>query len=365
MTSASALDSDHLRRLRAALEPLDTGRLKRLGVVAYFGVYAVIAVAHVAGGWRSLVAQTQRLPPLVRPPHAPPLHEFLGLPMSVAWSLVSLTAALAVVGVVAGRQLSRADGDEPASLSEMDDTRRSRARDRAASLRDRLPARPERPTVSRRVRDGVARGDLRDRLSAATRRGGAVADRASALVPTPGDDVMEETTGGAADAPRSSEPTGPVQAAGSASFDDWRRDEPSAGSDRRLAVITAWIEPPTDPLTLPRSGTADGSPPLAAGNAGGDGRYSVVDPAVAGEDDAEILEVGPSVERGDLVAGSGGTDRLPDPEAPWPDTASSSAAIDAEPSSETADAVTTGAAGDESPDDDAPWPDDWIPGDEL
>lgn len=115
MAPSSPFDSDWAQRIRTLVEPMDAGRLKRVGVVTYFGVYALVAV----GGWRVLVDLWQLLPPAVRPPALPPLHVLFGLPRSVAWALVSLSVALVTVGAVAGYRVSRARAGGSASLDEL------------------------------------------------------------------------------------------------------------------------------------------------------------------------------------------------------------------------------------------------------
>lgn len=112
------LDADWLRRLRSTVEPIDGTRLKRVGVATYFGVYVLIAV----GGWRALVALSQLLPPLVRPPAFPPLHVLFGLPRSLAWGFVSLSVALVAVGILAVIHVARARADRPRSLDDLGDT---------------------------------------------------------------------------------------------------------------------------------------------------------------------------------------------------------------------------------------------------
>lgn len=112
---SSPFDSDWIQQVQTLAEPMDASRLKRVGVVTYFGVYALIAV----GGWRVLVGLWQLLPPVIRPPALPPLHVLFGLPRSVAWALVSLSIALVAVGAVAGYRVSRARAGESASLNEL------------------------------------------------------------------------------------------------------------------------------------------------------------------------------------------------------------------------------------------------------
>lgn len=115
MAPSSPLDSDWGGTVRSTLDPVDTSRLKRVGVATYFGVYLLIAV----GGWRTLVGATQLLPGVVRPPALSPLHVLLGLPRSLAWGLVSLSIALLTVGAVAGHRVVRARSDDPASLDDL------------------------------------------------------------------------------------------------------------------------------------------------------------------------------------------------------------------------------------------------------
>jgi hypothetical protein len=73
VTRLFGADSDRFAAVRSMV---DGDRLKRVGVVTYFSVYLAIAL----GGWQRLVALTQQLPALVRPPARSQLHVLLGLP---------------------------------------------------------------------------------------------------------------------------------------------------------------------------------------------------------------------------------------------------------------------------------------------
>ncbi|SEP21989.1 hypothetical protein SAMN04487948_12265 [Halogranum amylolyticum] len=103
-------DTNDWRSMVAGLQSLNTRRLKHVGIVTYFGVYALIAL----GIRRGLNSMFQSLPQTVRPAPLLPLDVLFGLPTSVAWSLTSLGVALFTVGVVACHSLfvSLSRGDE-------------------------------------------------------------------------------------------------------------------------------------------------------------------------------------------------------------------------------------------------------------
>lgn len=94
------------------IRALDTGGIKRVAVLTYFGVYAFLFVAH-----RLVNQLVLALPARVRPPPVAPVWEVLTLPQSVAMALFSLAITLLVVGaVVAHDALERLEaGDEPVS----------------------------------------------------------------------------------------------------------------------------------------------------------------------------------------------------------------------------------------------------------
>ncbi|WP_255196927.1 hypothetical protein [Halorarius litoreus] len=106
-------------QVQAATEPLDTSVLKRTGIFTYFGVYALIALddqfQYVRAGWLAI-------PPAVRPPPMPPLHEVLGLYKSFGWALTSVAVTLTVVGAMAVVQLRRARRRSPESLQDLGGT---------------------------------------------------------------------------------------------------------------------------------------------------------------------------------------------------------------------------------------------------
>lgn len=87
----------------AEAQTLNMRRLKHVGIVTYFGVYALIAL----GLRRWLNTLFRSLPPLVRPAPLAPIETVLGLPTSVAWGLTSLSIALLVVGLVASYALAQ------------------------------------------------------------------------------------------------------------------------------------------------------------------------------------------------------------------------------------------------------------------
>lgn len=103
-------DTNDLRSVVAEAQALNRRRLKYVGIVTYFGVYALIAL----GLRRGLNTLLQSLPPAVRPGPLVPLDALLGLPTSVAWGLTSLCAALLAVGGVASYSLAQ-------SLSTLDE----------------------------------------------------------------------------------------------------------------------------------------------------------------------------------------------------------------------------------------------------
>jgi hypothetical protein len=75
---------------------VDGRRLKRVGVLTYFGVYAAIFL----GAREAVNVALAALPVSVGPEPLPPLAATLGLPVSVAWSVVSFAVALVAVGAV-------------------------------------------------------------------------------------------------------------------------------------------------------------------------------------------------------------------------------------------------------------------------
>lgn len=96
-------DYSILSRLAAVARRLNTRRLKRVGILTYFGFYALVAL-----GLRRLVNRLLRaFPESLRPAPLAPLDATFGLPTSIAWSLTSLAVALLTVTAVAGYSLSR------------------------------------------------------------------------------------------------------------------------------------------------------------------------------------------------------------------------------------------------------------------
>lgn len=255
MNPRAAFDSDALDRLRSSLEPVDASRVKRIGVVTYFGVYALIAI----GGWRALVGFTQVFPELLRPPALPPLHVLLGLPRSVAWGLVSLSIALSAVGIVTAAQVARAHDDTPHSLDDLgsdwtfDTSRFDTSKVETALAEASQAARERYDSVTSALHDG---------------RGSPDAER-------------------------------------------------SAGPD--LAVVDGSLDQPADPLSLsPPAEPNRSSVGLVGPEPVPDASVLTIDSAVQ-TTDAEILdtegtEIGTRSDGGDDAATSG-----PDPHAPWPE----------------------------------------------
>lgn len=100
VTDENSRDCNHtFTRLRR----LDTGRLKRVGVVSYFGFYALIAL----GVRRGINELFRWLPDGLRPALLAPIDAVLGLPTSIAWSLASFVVSLTVVAIVAGVSVYR------------------------------------------------------------------------------------------------------------------------------------------------------------------------------------------------------------------------------------------------------------------
>lgn len=131
----SPLLGDESGRFAVLRSTVDGDRLKRVGVVTYFSVYFAIAL----GGWRTLVEFTQELPLVVRPPALARLHVLLGLPRSVAWGLVSLSATVLAMAFVVSVQCYRVRRDGPPSLADIGDRSwRSRV-PTGREVRDRLP----------------------------------------------------------------------------------------------------------------------------------------------------------------------------------------------------------------------------------
>lgn len=104
-------DTNDWRSVIAVVRSLNTRRLKHVGIVTYFGVYALIAL----GLRRGVNSVFQSLPTIVRPAPLLPLDVLFGLPTSVAWSLTSLSAALFAIAVVVCHSvvlsLSQSDDD--------------------------------------------------------------------------------------------------------------------------------------------------------------------------------------------------------------------------------------------------------------
>lgn len=113
-TDESSSDSDHLF---GQLRRLNTGRLKRVGIVTYFGFYALIAL----GMRRGVNELLQWLPDDIRPALLAPLDSVFGLPTSIAWSITSLTVSLSVIAVVAGISLYRANPEDDSDDAERTD----------------------------------------------------------------------------------------------------------------------------------------------------------------------------------------------------------------------------------------------------
>lgn len=82
------------RGLAEWIQSLDTGGLKRLGVITYFGVYALLFVVHRPVNW---IVSTS----------VDPVWMVLDLPQSVAMALISLSATVLVVSVVVARDAYR------------------------------------------------------------------------------------------------------------------------------------------------------------------------------------------------------------------------------------------------------------------
>lgn len=307
-------------RLQSTVETLDTTFLKRVGVLTYFGVYAVIAF----GGRRAVNGVVGALPPIVRPPALVPLHEVLGLPRSVAWALVSFATALTVICVLIAVSLRREAGDRPPRLGG--------------------------DSIRRTFSPG-----------ARVRWGGRRIRRALTTASEPTDDDR---------------PSPSFDAGSSFSFDPTDEAPPPAAPD---GDDGAELDVDEEPPTVPRDGSdgggdthADGKPEVGVSAAatvgtGVDQRtVDVGDTSIATEagtvDDAEILtddesadgpstsDAGGDADREAAGESADGVDRDVDGEsldevAPWPD----------EP--DTADA--------EAFDEDAEWPGGWISGDEL
>lgn len=302
MAPSSPRAVDWVQEARSLAAPLDTSRLKRVGVATYFGVYAVIAV----GGWRALVDASQSLPRFARPPAFSPLHVLLGLPRSFAWGVVSLAIAFLAVGVVAARELSAASADGPDSLDELGGSSwPDWSPPSAVNLSDRLPDRLE-ASLPTRLRGGTD--------TAATDSSTRTVEPISAFsfpLDSPSDPLSLRGTSAATD-----ETTGPESRVSS-----------------------------TEPSDSASMGVTEG-PGVASVDA-----TVLVTEAVEVPRDAEILDASSDDTAGEAPREEtdGGSDESPDPEAPWP------------PSDEDEDED----GGDESLDAEAPWPDDWIPGDEL
>ncbi|WP_129112736.1 hypothetical protein [Halegenticoccus tardaugens] len=88
---------NRLALLRSRLRAVDAARLKWVGILTYFLVYACIAL----GARRELNAAFASFPDRVRPAPIAPLDVALGLPTSVAWGCVSLGVAVSVVALLA------------------------------------------------------------------------------------------------------------------------------------------------------------------------------------------------------------------------------------------------------------------------
>jgi hypothetical protein len=302
------LFGDNSDRFAAVRSIVDADRLKRVGVVTYFSVYLAIAL----GGWRWLVALTQQLPALVRPPALSQLHVLLGLPRSVAWGLVSLSVTFLTVGLVVSAQCYRFRNEAPPSLADIS----------GRSWRDRMP-------TAGGVRGGLPeRPRVRGRLPAAPGLGNRLPD-APGLPPV----------------------------------------RPAGGGDTDIRVCDASLAVPVAPLSLPQSGpgarrppitvpeshaVAEGVPVLAAGPVSGaeadgseraDGGPGVPIPDVLDPDETlGRATPGEGIGRRDAPAETGG------PEARG---------------EATVDAADGGENVAEEPDAEAAWPDDWRPGDEL
>lgn len=78
------------------LDALDTTRLKRVGVITYFGVYALLFF----GIHRVLNRLLLELPSVVRPPLLDPVWVVMDLPQSLAMGTFSLGVTAAIVGAM-------------------------------------------------------------------------------------------------------------------------------------------------------------------------------------------------------------------------------------------------------------------------
>ncbi|MFC4356914.1 hypothetical protein ACFO0N_03010 [Halobium salinum] len=84
------------RYLRSWWGRVDRDRLRQVGIVSYFGAYALILL----GARDAVNAALAALPSGLDLGPVPPLSAALGLPVSVAWSLASAVVALIAVGAV-------------------------------------------------------------------------------------------------------------------------------------------------------------------------------------------------------------------------------------------------------------------------
>lgn len=92
------------------MKSLDTTRYKRVGVITYFGVYALLLFeVHVA-----VNAVLATLPAAVRPPPVEPVWVLIDLPQSLAMGLFSLAVTALVVGTLVVKSVLTTVG-EPGS----------------------------------------------------------------------------------------------------------------------------------------------------------------------------------------------------------------------------------------------------------
>ena len=364
MTGAADGDGNRIESFRTAIAPLDGTRLKRVAVVTYFGVYALIAV----GGWRWLVDASQQVPPLVRPPAFAPLHVILGIPRSFAWGVVSLSITGLAVAAVATIQLRRGAGDRQGEYTGSDRSigkglvahtggssrpRGTRLRTAVAeagqSLRERVPlgTSSERSSLGERVR-GRSLPDVRrpSRPDFERWRDRAPRPDTSRLrwrVPRPSEFLRRQDEAAVrlhdGSLPALPEPLSLPQST------DVTRMAVELPESHAFAegVVTApgWEAAGADPGE--RVEAREWEISRGTGTA-----YAVDATTSSSTADGAVVESAVEAVGGSEVAVTGGSE--PSPDAPWPaDTADSGSDPDAK----------------DDPDASAPWPDGWRSGDEL
>ncbi|WP_254831701.1 hypothetical protein [Haloglomus salinum] len=302
------LFGDDSGRLEAFRSIVDADRLKRVGVVTYFSVYLAIAL----GGWQRLVALTQQLPALVRPPALSQLHVLLGLPRSVAWGLVSLSVTFLTVGLVVSVQCYRSRSDAPPSLADIS----------GRSWRDRVP------TV-RDIRGGLSgRARVRDRLPAAP--------------------ALENQLPDAPGLP-------PVR--------------PPGGGDPDIRVCDASLAVPVASLSLPQSGPGTRRPPIMVpeSHAVAEGVPGLAAGPVSGADadGSERADGGPGVPVPDVLDPEETLGRATPGECIGRRDAPAETGATEESGDTMMDAADGGENAVEGPDAEVAWPDGWRRGDEL